>query len=222
MDRLFGVPGLCPCGNESAPSKPYMKFNEARMCVDCRKAHWRVKDRKRRGKPAVPDVDLQPPCEGCGAELEHPSSSKPRRLCDDCLEANRVKGLRDRLGYGLCKNCKRPKEQIGNRRCDECRVDFRKAAERRRNVKRRSVRDLRNDRYTLAEIAERDGWKCHLCDRKVPKVSPAHYHPKKASIDHLVPISDGGLDVRENVRLAHLHCNVVRKTGGEVQLLLIG
>lgn len=217
MDRLFGVPGLCPCGNESAPSKPYMKFSEARMCLDCRKAHWRVKDRKRRGGPAVPDVDLQPPCEGCGAELVR-TSSQPKRLCDEC----KVKSWTNRPGYGLCSECKRPKEQIGNRFCDECRVDFRKARERRKNVKRRSVRDLRNDGYTLAEIAERDGWKCHLCGRKVPKLSPAHYHPKKASIDHLVPISDGGLDVRENVRLAHLHCNVVRSTGGEVQLLLIG
>ena len=217
MDRLFGVPGLCPCGHESAPAKPYMKPFIARMCGDCRTTYWRVKDRKRRGKPAVPDADYQPPCEGCGAELVR-DSSHPKRLCGDC----KVKSWTKRDGYGRCIECQRPKETLNNRRCDECREQFRKARDRRKNVKRRAAQDSGGDLYTLIEIAERDGWVCHLCERKVPKRSPKGYHPKKATIDHLVPISDGGRDVRENVRLAHWRCNSARGARGTVQLLLIG
>lgn len=42
------------------------------------------------------------------------------------------------------------------------------------------------------------------------------------TIDHLVPIADGGLDELANVRLAHRQCNCARGRGGDIQLLLFG
>jgi 5-methylcytosine-specific restriction endonuclease McrA len=44
-----------------------------------------------------------------------------------------------------------------------------------------------------------------------------------ASIDHLIPLSQGGGHVRANLRAAHRVCNVNRGIrGGNEQLMLIG
>jgi hypothetical protein len=73
----------------------------------------------------------------------------------------------------------------------------------------------------LAEIRERDGNRCHLCRRVVG--SQPWPHPSSASLDHVVPLSRGGEHDPDNVRLAHLRCNVEKGAdGGNEQLLLIG
>jgi len=74
----------------------------------------------------------------------------------------------------------------------------------------------------LADIAERDGWRCGVCRRRVnPRF--AWPHPKSPSLDHIIPLSEGGKHDPANVRLAHLGCNIVRgNRGGGEQLLLVG
>jgi 5-methylcytosine-specific restriction endonuclease McrA len=47
-------------------------------------------------------------------------------------------------------------------------------------------------------------------------------HPDAPTIDHLLPLCDGGDDVRANVQLAHFLCNSRRGAGGVVQLALVG
>lgn len=73
----------------------------------------------------------------------------------------------------------------------------------------------------LAEIRERDGNRCHLCRKTVPdRLWP---HPLSPSLDHVIPLSKGGPHDPDNVRLAHLRCNVEKGAdGGNEQLLLIG
>lgn len=75
--------------------------------------------------------------------------------------------------------------------------------------------------YTDREIFERDGWRCHLCRKKVdPNVS--RRLPDGASIDHLVPLSDGGSDNPANVATAHNRCNRekgVRAMGEQLRLV---
>lgn len=78
------------------------------------------------------------------------------------------------------------------------------------------------DPVLLAEIAERDRWRCHICRTRVGK-KVAWPHPRSASLDHLVPISELGAHDPTNVRLAHLSCNSSKgNRGGNEQLLLIG
>lgn len=71
-------------------------------------------------------------------------------------------------------------------------------------------------------LAERDGWRCHICGRKVSKTA-MHPQPVSASVDHLVPISLGGEHSYRNTALAHFGCNAQKHTRavGE-QLRLIG
>lgn len=74
----------------------------------------------------------------------------------------------------------------------------------------------------LAEIAERDRWMCHDCRKAIdPKLKWPDV--MSASLDHLVPLSEGGAHDPANVRLAHARCNSARgNRGGGEQLLLIG
>lgn len=77
------------------------------------------------------------------------------------------------------------------------------------------------EQFTLREIAERDGWRCHLCGKKVPD-RPYRARDKDATMDHLVPRSDGGDHTRANVALAHNRCNWERREFGIAQLRLLG
>lgn len=74
----------------------------------------------------------------------------------------------------------------------------------------------------LAAIAERDGWRCYLCGKKV-RADLKHPGPKSPSLDHVVPLIEGGAHDPSNVRLAHLRCNIAKGSrGGGEQLMLIG
>ncbi|WP_103379738.1 HNH endonuclease [Pseudonocardia dioxanivorans] len=59
------------------------------------------------------------------------------------------------------------------------------------------------------EIFVRDNWTCQLCNEPVDQLL-AYPHHMSASIDHIVPVRDGGSHTRANVRLAHYICNVRR------------
>ena len=69
--------------------------------------------------------------------------------------------------------------------------------------------------FGLDDIFERDGGVCHLCHKKVPR--------KRASMDHIIPLSLGGEHSLRNVALAHRSCNSAKNNRpvGE-QLRLIG
>jgi 5-methylcytosine-specific restriction endonuclease McrA len=74
---------------------------------------------------------------------------------------------------------------------------------------------------SIDQLGERDGWRCHLCRRRVSRTMRSP-HPRSASFDHLIPVSHGGTDAPENLRLAHRGCNSRRGNRGAVQLQLVG
>lgn len=98
-----------------------------------------------------------------------------------------------------------------------------KAARARQNhVRRMRMRGSQAEveRFSPMEIFHRDGWRCGVCHRKVPR--KPFPHPLSATLDHLIPLSEGGPHTRANVRLAHLRCNTERGVGGVDQLRLLG
>jgi 5-methylcytosine-specific restriction endonuclease McrA len=105
--------------------------------------------------------------------------------------------------------------------CDVCKYDNVRLH---RRKYRKRFRSLESEPYTNTQIAERDGWRCQLCKKKVDR---RRNYPDSmcATIDHIVPISLGGTDVRANVQLAHWSCNVAKSNkttlNGE-QLRLLG
>lgn len=65
------------------------------------------------------------------------------------------------------------------------------------------------DRYTVTEVGDRDGWACQICGDPVDP-SLRSTDPESRSVDHVVPVSRGGTDTLDNIRLAHLGCNLDR------------
>jgi 5-methylcytosine-specific restriction endonuclease McrA len=59
-------------------------------------------------------------------------------------------------------------------------------------------------------VGVRDGWVCHLCGGEVVQVAGVADEPWGATVDHLVPVVEGGLHVWGNVALAHRRCNISR------------
>lgn len=63
-------------------------------------------------------------------------------------------------------------------------------------------------KYDKREIAIRDGWLCHLCGGSVTPHLWGSAHPDAPTIDHVIPVSRGGSDTDDNVKLAHRVCNM--------------
>jgi hypothetical protein len=97
------------------------------------------------------------------------------------------------------------------RYCDKCRLKYKRARYRIKTVKRQGAQF--GMRISVDQIAERDNYVCHLCDDFVDMALPRTLG-LGATVDHLLPISKGGLDIMENVKLAHWSCN--RRKGNRV------
>lgn len=91
-----------------------------------------------------------------------------------------------------------------------------------RNRRRLRVHAETYDGVTNEQILERDRWRCGICRKMIGK-SFKWPHPRSASVDHVIPLSQGGDDTAANKRAAHLACNCGRMNrGGGEQLAMIG
>jgi hypothetical protein len=114
---------------------------------------------------------------------------------------------------GYCRECGEAFVTTG--RHQYCCNAHAKRNQRRKDKQQRSKRiktGAQRERIDLPTLAMRDGWRCHLCKRKVTRRNWSH--------DHLIPLSAGGSHTYANVALAHVRCNSIRQAGGEVQLRL--
>lgn len=102
--------------------------------------------------------------------------------------------------------------------CGTCRAATKKRNHRLAKARRKG-RAVGGIRYRPADIFERDGYRCHLCGKRVS--AKAVPHPYAPTIDHLIPLVDGGQDAPDNVATAHFICNSRRGAGGVVQLRLV-
>lgn len=186
----------------------FIGWPRARRCAECRNF----------AKPRVCTV----PWALCAACMGHFIARHGSKACPCCRGTARWRNgnyHRTAVPFHLCTECG---TQISARRhkCDRCRSETRSAA-RRRSKLRRKKRVTISEPYTLRAIAERDGHRCGICSLRV-NLKLAVPHPQAATIDHIVPISRGGQDVRVNVQLAHFLCNSLKSDKGHGQLLLVG
>jgi 5-methylcytosine-specific restriction endonuclease McrA len=74
------------------------------------------------------------------------------------------------------------------------------AARRQVAVATRHLRSL-----LLTALARRDGTLCHYCD--VPTILTHEGHPRRRTLDHVIPQSFGGKDTLDNLVLSCQSCN---------------
>ena len=201
-------------------------------CRECINVYAMLKDRKNKGHPLDGLLAESRSCESCGYSFTPPGCArKTGRFCSkECrwfALGNGTPPGSSRIYWPRCYECGGVfgpyKERKSKWLCDVCRPVARARAakdiNRRKNSKRR--RAALGEKYSFRQIAERDGWRCHLCGKKVPD-RPHEGRPLDGEIDHLVPVSAGGVDDPSNVALAHRRCNLARGARGAAQLRLIG
>ena len=173
-------------------------------------------------------------CSECG---------KPKRevkpgLCRAC----RIPTPRPQAQPGICKLCEEPYIPRKGARADQqwcsksCAQAWRNGARppyskrivtgmaRKTELSRiRTQRRVQTwDGVTDEQILQRDRWRCGICGKVIGK-SFRYPHPRSKSIDHVVPLTEGGDDTAANKRAAHLGCNQRRMNrGGNEQLAMIG
>lgn len=89
------------------------------------------------------------------------------------------------------------------------------------HTRRARKRGATTEQFSPADIFERDRWICGLCRKKIRK-DLAWPDRRSASLDHIVPLSEGGDHSRANTQASHLRCNLRKGIGGSQQLSLIG
>jgi len=122
-----------------------------------------------------------------------------------------VRKHRDRRAYHKAYRAKH-KEKPRNRR------EYQRAYKRKRYALKLGVY---HKKYADMDIFERDGWICGICGQKINR-RLKYPNPRSKSIDHIVPISQGGADAPINLQAAHLRCNISKNAGLGGQLRLIG
>lgn len=179
-------------------------------------------------------------CTECGKTVQVTRSSAPpdRRRCRDCQRARPKAPLA--AVPRICQLCEesyvpkpgfRPDQRFCSKSCttawaNGARPPYRQGdpvtRKEARNRLRRQVHAETYDGVTNEQIIERDHWRCGICSQKIGK-SFRWPHPRSASIDHVIPLSQGGDDTAANKRAAHLACNCGRMNrGGGEQLAMIG
>jgi hypothetical protein len=172
------------------------------------------------------------PCAQCDTEFT--PKRRDQRFCsrscnntahrDSATERCAEAGCeRPRRAKGLCNSHYNRAFHPGSQRRSPGDPARRKAQLRIKTQRRRArARDADAEPVDRDVVGERDGWRCGVCRRKVGRALP-YPHPRSASLDHIVPLSQDGKHVYSNVRITHLACNTARgNRGGGEQLLLVG
>jgi len=112
----------------------------------------------------------------------------------------------------ICKWCNNKFDSSGNNvYCTpECSLLATREFKKNQNLKRK----LRKTKAYVSnvirkDIYKRDNWICQICGKKV-KRDLSFPDPLSASIDHIIPLANGGTHEPKNVQLAHFICNSIK------------
>jgi hypothetical protein len=185
----------------------------ARTCVDCQTPFT---PRRLGGRPSLRCTDCQAEYTREGVRAwqrikgHQPTGTILTCTCEVCAATFEWTVSPGRPAW-MCEDCKR--------------VSYLAAAPSRRrhgHVRRARLRGAGYEKFEDLEIFERDKWKCGICLKRINKTI---LWPNRmcVTLDHIIPVSEGGPHSRANTRAAHYSCNSSRSNrGGNEQLALLG
>lgn len=154
-------------------------------------------------------TEIATSCPSCG------QPARPGRSCSQkCAQASRSTKAAMELVSLTCGCGVKFRGLPGTTRiyCDPCREDRRRDHYRRKSAIRRAARwgmtsTVTGERIMITALGKRCSWTCGRCGEFVNR-DLAYPDPWMPSFGHVIPISKGGLDSWDNLRLEHLTCNV--------------
>ena len=126
--------------------------------------------------------------------------ANPRRFDFDCERCQTVVQTDKHIARGKY-----------GRFCRNCALVLRRESYRIKSARRQGITNP--IRVSADALIERDGNVCHICLTEID-LSLARNSRFGATIDHVIPISKGGADTLDNMKLAHWICNI--KKGNKV------
>lgn len=178
-------------------------------------------------------------CTICKTELErtyHHLTTSNRNACPECLRIKKEKAKANRTAQRERKIQRKKAERFNRselltmRFCVECGSVF--IPKNKNNIRcsdqcvKRATNRNADDRLnnsnvidtdiTLTKLFIRDNGTCWLCGKKCDWQDQTQNENGTVcgnnypSIDHILPLSKGGLHSWDNIRLAHRHCNTVK------------
>lgn len=215
--RYCGAPCRRVFTIEALRRKRVRAMPSLRTCIVCSKSFESTGCRRRCTVCRTKDLVARARCPQCGtAFFAHRGQEYCSPSCGSRADASRARPCID-CGTSTTK---KPQAQLGGVVCDPCLQIRRRARWRRKNAIRQGAVVV-GRQMSIQELGTRDGWRCHLCCKAVHQRFAAP-DPRSPTFDHLIPVSAGGTDAPENLRLAHWGCNSSRGARGAVQLLLFG
>ena len=128
-----------------------------------------------------------------GAEATNPVVTKTCAQCKQPFSGNRYMSRRMYCSERCSLKAQRPRRRY----IDRCREY--------------GVTPLYIDHVTVQALLKRDKARCHICKKRVDATLSVP-HPLAPTIDHLIPVSQGGSNAFSNCKLAHLGCNCRRRS----------
>ena len=157
---------------------------------------------------------------------------KPKQLCVVCNQPTGWRLNDNRVAKPIHNTCKPRPRPRGNAvtewRCEHCSKSCFRPPTKGQSPKycgpqcaalavfnRRRARktDAFIEDVNRTEVFLADGYVCHLCDKKTDPTK-SYPHPMSPTVDHVVPLSKGGLHERSNCRTAHARCNWAKQDRG--------
>lgn len=186
---------------------------QAKYCGDYCRRQFAEEARTKRYFELNPD--LVKDCAACGVTFN--TRIKAQKFCSYDCRANgyRLEGIATRAAVkktsyeyecDLCHETIVRSSPLGGRARyhEHCSQIAKQARDRKKTVARQS--QTKPSGVYVEQLIERDGFMCYLCqepiDMKVPRTSR-----RGATVDHVIPLSRGGSDEIDNLRLAHWICN---------------
>lgn len=109
----------------------------------------------------------------------------------------------------VCPQCSRPSSRAF-KLCDSCRLDKKRRDKRRDHDRHRAhYYAVEYEPINRRKVYRRDDWRCGICGEAI---DPQAKWPDQwcASLDHIVPVSQGGSHTYANVQAAHWWCNTMK------------
>lgn len=149
-------------------------------------------------------------CARCHGQRGRPTLRRTRLVeCPECgvRLLTRAKSGRRKYCSGRC--CRRA---AGRRRAKRVGHDHRGRAR---------YYGVAYEPVDVQSVYERDGWRCGICRARIDR-RKAWPDRMCASVDHIVPLSEGGSHTLSNVQAAHWQCNVDKGAGSRGSQLRMG
>lgn len=150
-------------------------------------------------------------CQEIGRIERKKEEEKRKRIRKELKDFNKPVRKTERISMQVCRVCGGLFFDQKRKYCsDECAKQNEKHRCNMKNRKRElQSRTPESYQITLESVYERDGGICWLCGG-LCKFGPDSNADDYPSIEHVIPISRGGMDEWKNVRLAHRICNSLK------------